>query len=77
MNTLCRSCCERIAKQIAEQLFQNGAGHKANRLVLEMPSGRDGGGWCKQAVVDVIVKHLAEGAWTPSKKNKSSSPLES
>ena len=40
--------------QIAERLFTNGAGKKAQRLILELPGGSHGGGWCKQAVMDVI-----------------------
>lgn len=47
-----------LAEKIAEQLFMNGMGEEANRLVLELPGKRDGGGWCKQAVVDVIMSVL-------------------
>jgi len=48
----------KLAEKIADQLFSNGAGQKAERLVLELPGKRDGGGWCKQAVVDVIVRAM-------------------
>ena len=44
----------KISERIAEKLFTNGGGEKAQRLVLELPDGKDGGGWCKRAVVDVI-----------------------
>ncbi len=47
-----------IAKKIADQFFQNGQGKKAERLVLELKGKRNGGGWCKQAVIDVIVAQL-------------------
>lgn len=50
----------RVAKEIATELFQNGAGGAANRLVLELPNKRNGGGWCKQAVIDVITVGLKE-----------------
>jgi hypothetical protein len=43
---------ERLAHEIAGVLFVNGAGEQADRLVLELPGKRAGGGWCYQAVVD-------------------------
>ena len=47
-----------IAKKIADELFTNGSNEKAKRLVLELENGKDGGGWCKGAVIDIIKKHL-------------------
>ena len=47
-----------IAKQIADELFKNGAGDEAKRLVLELENGRDGGGWGKQVVINIIKEHL-------------------
>jgi len=47
-----------LASLISNDLFTNGSGETAERLVLELPQKRDGGGWCKKAVYDVIVKHL-------------------
>ncbi len=49
-----------IAKQIADELFENGAGEKATTLVLRLEDGRDGGGWCKQAVIDIIKESLGK-----------------
>lgn len=49
-----------LAKQIAEQLFTNGAGEKAQRLVLELPGKRDGGGWCQKAVEDQVAERIAQ-----------------
>lgn len=47
-----------MAEEIAGDLFTNGAGNEAQRLVLELPDKSSGDGWCKQAVVDVIARHL-------------------
>ncbi len=47
-----------IAKRIADELFKNGIGEKAERLVLELENGSNGGGWCKQAVIDIIKTNL-------------------
>jgi hypothetical protein len=44
-----------IAEQIAAELFVNGSGEKARRLVLELEDGRNGGGWCKEAIVDRVA----------------------
>jgi len=53
---------ETLARRIADDLFKSGPDNQqARRLVLEMPTGRDGGGWCKQAMRDIIEKHLGEG----------------
>ena len=51
---------EELAKSIARTLFTNGQGKHAQRLVLEIPGVKDGGGWCEQAVVDQILKALEE-----------------
>lgn len=47
-----------IAQAIADRLFINGNGDHAERLILSGTNGRDLGGWCQQAVVDVIVDEL-------------------
>lgn len=49
-----------LAKQITDELFTNGIGERAKRLVLELEDGKDGGGWCKEAVEDVIERILKE-----------------
>ncbi len=50
----------KLAEIITESLFTNGAGQKAKRLVLELENGKDGGGLCKEAVVGVIERELAD-----------------
>lgn len=45
---------ESIVKSAVDKLFENGQKQKAQRLILDLGGGRDGGGWCKQAVSDVI-----------------------
>lgn len=49
---------EKVAEKIANYLFTNGAGEKAQRLVLELEDGSNGGGWCREAVKTVIVAKL-------------------
>lgn len=58
---------KRIAQRVADYLFINGAGQKAERLMLVSKFGRDYGGWCRQAVVDVVVREVASelGAEAP------------
>lgn len=48
----------KIAHEIADRLFTNGNGTTADRLVLEKDGAHNFGGWCKQAVIDVIVDEL-------------------
>jgi len=47
-------------KKIVADLFINGIGEKADRLVLTSKDGRDLGEWCEQAIVDRVTKGLAE-----------------
>lgn len=49
---------ELLADEIVKDLFQNGHGGKAKRLVLELEDGKDGGGWDKGSVRAAIIKHL-------------------
>ena len=53
-----------IAEKIAEELFTNGNGDKADRIQLcqktEGTVERDLGGWCKEAAVGVIERVLDE-----------------
>lgn len=53
---------EETARKIADQLFVNGNGDRAKRLVLELESGRDGGGWGEQPVIDIIKRVLNDAA---------------
>jgi len=47
----------KTAENIVEELFTNVRGEKARRLVLEL-DGSDGGGWAKEPMLDVIIRHL-------------------
>jgi hypothetical protein len=50
---------EIIARKISENLFKDGFGRKATRLVMEYDNKKiDGTGWCEDAVKDIIQKHL-------------------
>jgi hypothetical protein len=50
-----------LPERIAEHLFTNGDGQRAERLVLTVdgPPKRDLGGWCFAAVVDYLRDQLA------------------
>ena len=61
MTTITDEQSTALAERIARVLFRNGLGHRARRLVLELENGKDGGGWCKQAVIDQIEKILRCG----------------
>jgi hypothetical protein len=50
---------QKIAEDVADYLFTNGAGSKARRLVLELSGGGYGGGWCREAVVDAVIKVMS------------------
>jgi hypothetical protein len=49
-----------LARKIALDLFVNGQGEHADRLVLTIggPPKRDLGGWGERVVVDMIADHL-------------------
>ena len=53
-----------IAEKIAEELFTNGNGDKADRIQLCKKNGgileRDLGGWCKKSAIAAIAKVLKE-----------------
>jgi hypothetical protein len=51
---------QELAERIAKHLFTNGTGERAERLVLEMRNGRDGGGWSEWAVTLAIKEKLVE-----------------
>lgn len=46
------------AETIAAHLFTNIAGQVAERLVLELPDGREGGGWGLEPAIRQIEKIL-------------------
>ena len=46
-------------EEILSELFTNGNGEKAERLQLKIgKEEKDGGGWCRGSVHDILVKHL-------------------
>lgn len=53
---------EQIAMEIATDLFTNGGGEKADRLVMIQHSETDIGGWSQRAVedrvADILRRHL-------------------
>ncbi len=50
---------EAITNAIVDELFTNVFGESAQRLVLELPDKKDGGGWCRDSVSSIVAKHLA------------------
>lgn len=58
LNHMPKRIAELFAKQIADDLFINGIGDKATHLILSNESDKDLGGWCKDAVISRIIKHL-------------------
>ena len=49
----------RLARRIANDLFSDG-----ERLVIELPDKRMGGGWCRAAVIDRVAALLcASASW--------------
>jgi hypothetical protein len=54
-----RRKAKRLAHAIAEELFVNGMGKHAERLVLTDAEGRDLGGWGREPVEDLIRDIIA------------------
>ena len=44
-----------IGEKVADELFHNGSGEEADRLVLWDKNGRNLGGWCWGAVRDRVA----------------------
>lgn len=57
---------ERIANAIAEALFINGEHRRADRLKQEDSNGADLGGWCRQAVINLVIHELKLDACSPA-----------
>lgn len=59
--TLAVKAADRLAKRIAAELFTNGYGEKAERLVLLNKAEADTGGWAEdcaaRVIAAVILKH--------------------
>ena len=51
---------EEMIETAVDELFRNGAGQEAERLVLTTREGRDLGGWCKSVIRDKITGLIAE-----------------
>jgi hypothetical protein len=51
---------KKLAENIADKLFTNGNGDNALRLELKSLDHKYLGGWCKQAVIDVIAQALEQ-----------------
>ena len=47
-----------LAEQIADELMTNVNGDKANRLVLELSNGHDGGGLIYSSIVRIVYEKL-------------------
>lgn len=56
-----------LARRIVADLFTNGAGERAARLVLELPGGANGGGWSERGAAYRIARTLMEADATPPK----------
>ena len=48
---------QKLAKEIADELFINGFGEVADRLVCEV-NGKDRGGYCREAVERIIAAKI-------------------
>jgi hypothetical protein len=55
-----RAQARKLAQQIVDDIFVNGQGDEAQRLVLtiDSPSKRDLGGWSKECLADRIARLL-------------------
>jgi hypothetical protein len=47
-----------VARKIVDELFTNGDGQQAERLMMILPGGRDGGGWGRRPAQDKIERIL-------------------
>lgn len=63
-----------LAEEIADELFVNGTGEQAGRLVLELHNMRNGGGWCK-GVVKAKIEEILLAPRVPSRSPKRTSEL--
>ena len=54
--------CREIARAVAAVLLRNGNGDVGKRLVIELETGREGGGWCRAAIEGqvqaVVMAHI-------------------
>ncbi len=61
-------------EQAVRDLFTNGRGERADRLVL-MKASRDIGGWCESAVVNRLLARLRDGGSAPQDQEGELAPL--
>ena len=66
---LVKQLARHIATTIADDLFIDGTGRKAERLVIELRGGIEGGGWCHAAVVDRIERVLLSATTAPTEES--------
>jgi hypothetical protein len=57
-NRMARQDIELLADRLVSDLFVNGSGEQAHRLVLTTEDGRELGGWGQRPVRDRIVSAL-------------------
>lgn len=60
MDSNSKTTPEALAAKIVERLFTNDAGEQAERLVLELPGGKNGGGWARDPAADQVYLILTE-----------------
>lgn len=60
---------ERQMRRLLDELFTNGQGKVAERLVLTGKDGKDMGGWGRNAVASLVATHL-DMAFKPRKDVK-------
>lgn len=71
--TMCARC-RPLAEQIASDLFTNGEGNRAERLVMLSKDGHDLGGWCYASVVERVCEALTRTTKSTNQIPKSPSP---
>lgn len=63
-----------IAKRAANRLFTSGSDEFASRLVLHSAASRDLGGWCFQAVCEVIEEEAEKALKSASRSKRGRIP---
>lgn len=48
----------KLATKIIDSIMTNGVKEKADRLVLELPDKRNGGGWSRLPLIDRVTEIL-------------------
>jgi hypothetical protein len=73
-----RAHLEQLIARFVDDLFVNGSGQQADRLVLTVdgPPSRDLGGWCKAAIADRLREALALVLGPPPEPIVASRPID-